>query len=227
MGSFEAVSVLVLFSQILSVTLALFQNYAVGRIRMRHGSLAAPEHRNFLTQNVDVAFCNNFNNVFGYRSVPNPEDTTMDMHVAALFCRMRPGSCLITLHPIPLPPSLDEANQIRKRLGLEESPNASFYNVAEYELSGKGLLSWTDKSFVLYKYTRTGDSSFMCCNGNCEKARNMELIPATRFVDDKLLVNACDCSGISGRVSRNAATYQCPRFHIHVDENGKAKEDKE
>jgi len=185
---------------------------------MRHGSVHAPEHCNFLTQDVDVAFCNNFGNVFGHRCVDKPEEMTMDDHIAALFCFMKPGAVLITLHPLPLGPSLEEANMIRKRLFLKESDEASFYNVEEYELSGKGLVSWTDNSFVVYKYTRTQQpvATFLCCNRNCAKAREMQAISATRKEDNVVVMNHCDCR-VAERTTRGTSKYECPRHKIHVE----------
>lgn len=187
---------------------------------MRHGSLHAPEHRAFLTEDVDVAFCNNFGNVFGHRCVDKPEEKTMDDYLAGLFCLLKAGAVFVTLHPLPLPPSLEEANMIRARLGLQESEAASFYNVEEYELFGKGLLSWTDKSFVVYKYTRTNQSvaTFLCCNPKCEKARSMEAIPACRMEGDSFLINHCDCR-VAERTTRNTSKYECPRHEIHVDDD--------
>lgn len=188
---------------------------------MRHGSLKGPEHRSFLTQDVDVTFCNNFNEVFGLRCVDKPEEPSLDMHLAALFASMKPGASFLTLHPLPLPPCLDEANMIRKRLGLQESEEASFYNVEEYNMSGTGLLSWTNKDFTIYKYTRTNSTSasFLCCNTSCDKARNMQAIPATKIEGDYCLMNHCDCN-MAERMTRNTAKYQCPRFDINVDEDG-------
>lgn len=190
---------------------------------MRHGSLHAPEHRDFLTvggptlgRPVDVALCNNFGDVFGHRCVDKPELITMDQYLAANFALMQPDSCFITLHPLPLPPSLEESNMIRKKLGLQESDEASFYDVQEYELSGRGLLSWTNKPFSVYKYTRTAqrEASFLCCNAECDKARSMQAIPATRIVGDKCLINDCDC-----RVPPRSSTYQCPRHQIYVNDD--------
>ena len=133
----------------------------------------------------------------------------------------------MTLHPLPLPPSVEETNMIRKRVGLQESQDASFYNVEEFKLSGRNLLSWTNNSFVVYKYTRTSlqQAVFLCCNPTCEKARLMQPISAC-YVNDKnvLCLNHCDCR-VSERTSRNATqTYKCPRFEIHVEEDEQVKE---
>jgi hypothetical protein len=128
---------------------------------------------------------------------------------------MKPGAVFLTLHPLPLPPSVEEANMIRKRVGLPECEDASFYNVKEYELSGTGLLSWTNKSFVIYKYTRASDAVFMCCNPQCKK--NMQSMSAWCVNQDNVLcVQQCEC-GVSERASRNKKMYKCPRHEIHVE----------
>ena len=46
----------------------------------------------------------------------------------------------------------------------------------EYELSGKGLLSWTNKPFVVYKYTKVGNT-FLC---SYEKSVNTIPIEASQ-----------------------------------------------
>jgi hypothetical protein len=182
---------------------------------MRHGSLASPEQYNFLTENIDVAFCNNFGEVFGERSKKAKQKYSLDDYIAGLFSKYKKGAVMVTLHPLPLGPSREEVNAIRSRHSLATSENdASFYNVEEYEFSGKGLLSWTDKPFVVYKYTKLRDS-FLCSNPNCVKARDKIPIEASRKEGDLFLVNRCDC--LVERTTRRTAEYQCTRHEIHVD----------
>ena len=190
------------------------KNYSVGPVRMRHGSLEAPEHFNFLTQNIDVAFCNNFGEVFGERCKKSRQMYSMDDYIAGLFTRYKRGAIMVTLHPLPLGSCREQVNAIRARHGLPTSNEASFYAVEDYEVSGKGLLSWTDKSFVVYKYTKLGNS-FLCCNPNCEKAVQMTPIEASRKEGDCFVLNHCDC-GV-GRTTRRAADYECKRHELHVD----------
>jgi hypothetical protein len=181
---------------------------------MRHGSLVSPEHYTFLTENVDFAFCNNFGEVFGERSKKAKQKYHLDDYVAGLFSRYKRGAGIVTLHPLPLGPGRQEVNAIRARHHLATSDEASFYDVEEYELSGEGLLSWTNKPFVVYKYTKLGDS-FLCSNPNCVKARNKIPILASRKEGDCFLVNRCDC--LVERTTRRTADYQCTRHEIEID----------
>lgn len=181
---------------------------------MRHGSLESPEQYNFLTENVDVAFCNNFGEVFGERSKKPKQRYNLDDQIAGLFSKFKKGAAMVTLHPLPLGPGRQEVNAIRSRHNLATSDEASFYDVEEYQLSGKELLSWTDKPFVVYKYTKLGDS-FLCSNPKCVKARDKIPIEASRKEGDSFLVNRCDC--LVERTTRRTADYECTRHEIDVD----------
>lgn len=199
------------------------KHYTVGPVRMRHGSLEAQEHRSFLTQDVDFAFCNNFGQVFGDRSKKGKELHSMDDHLAGLFCLLKPGAVLVTLYPLILGFSRDEANAVRSLHGLPESDEASFYTEEEYELSGKGLLSWTNNNFKAYKYTRLPNSTFLCCNSRCKKAQDSTPIPSYKTVDDLVLLNRCDC--LVERKTRRSGKYQIPHFDIKVEDDDYEEED--
>lgn len=181
---------------------------------MRHGSLESPEHLQFLTQNVDRVFCNNFGCVFGDKSAKARQTRTNDDYLAGQFCLLQEGAVFCTLSELPLPPCTAQVNQNRAKHGFAESDQASFYSLEMYDVSGTGLLSWTDKPFVVYKYTRTGESAtFLCSNPTCSKAQQSISIPATRQEgqgnEKRIVVNHChECR----------VRYDAPRHEVHVSE---------
>eukprot|EP00526_Cylindrotheca_closterium_P006460 CAMPEP_0113625038 /NCGR_PEP_ID=MMETSP0017_2-20120614/12923_1 /TAXON_ID=2856 /ORGANISM="Cylindrotheca closterium" /LENGTH=607 /DNA_ID=CAMNT_0000535119 /DNA_START=14 /DNA_END=1837 /DNA_ORIENTATION=+ /assembly_acc=CAM_ASM_000147 len=176
----------------------------VGDIRLKHGRLEDIEYRDFLTQGVTRAYVNNFNGVFADRSSKGNQKWYLDDYVAGLFALMKPGTLMITLHPLNLGPTREEANDSRKKQGLSESDNASFYEV-ERILLGKACdtVKWTQMSgnrnnIYIYKHTRldqeSEESVFLCCNPSCKFAKDEVPISATALNDeDRVVMNHCEC----------------------------------
>ena len=174
--------------------LCFSQEHAIGNVRLRHGKLEDPLHREFLTKEVDVAFCNNYNHVFGDKSqkAKPTYPFTLDDYVAGLFCLMKPGAVLVTLERLQLGLSRKDANRARQKHGLHESEQASFFEMEEIVLAGRDLLSWRgDVEFSVFKYTRIGDAKFFCCNPACKNSRTMVAIQAWRKEDEHVIANCC------------------------------------
>lgn len=184
-----------------------------GNIIFRHGRLEDDEHRKFLTQGVTKAIVNNFNGVFAERSVKNNCCWFLDDYCAGIFALMAPGTCLVTLHPLALGPSLEQANATRRKHKLKESANASFYEMEKVVL-GKACdtVKWNKKSgnenlIYVYKYSRVPqdngpESVFLCCNPNCILAKDCVAIPATTLNDEgRCVINRCGC-GVATKMLR-------------------------
>ena len=172
------------------------QEHAIGKLRLRHGKLEDKEHRYFLTDGVDVAFCNNYNQAFGEKSQKSgPRHLhSLEDFIAGLFCLLQPGAILVTLGRLSLGPSLKDANRARRKHGFDESEAASFYEMEEIVFSGRDLVSWSrGLKFSVFKYTRIGDANFLCCNRDCENARNMVPIQAWCYEGERVIVNCCPC----------------------------------
>jgi hypothetical protein len=195
----------------------------VGDVHFRHGPLQVPEHRDFLTGDgaggkITKAFCNNFNGVFAEKSCKASRKYHLDNYVAGLFALMAPGSILVTLHPLDLGPSRNDANDQRRRHGLCESRNASFYNEEKVLLGeARRTVSWSENggnknAIYVYKYTRLeqetyGPSVFLCCNPACDNATDGTPIPATEIYmepttgqdgkktgESRCVICNCDCN---------------------------------
>jgi SAM-dependent methyltransferase len=177
-----------------------------GKVHLRHGRLEDPDHQEFLTKNVTRAYVNNFNGVFAERSSKVTQKWFLDNYVAGLFALMRPGAVLVSLHPLNLGPTKTEANRTRKKQGLTESEDASFYEVDKI-LLGKACdtvkwnqFSGNQKNIYVYKYTRVNQSTadgaavFLCCNPACNFARDDVATPATsQNEEDRTVINHCEC----------------------------------
>jgi hypothetical protein len=186
------------------------RNMIAGELRLRHGRMEAPEHREFLTnpQGITKAFANNFNGVFADKCEMKKQTYFLDNYVAGTFAQMKVGSILVTLHPLDLGPSQSEANHRRRQHGLVESFNSSFYEDEKVSLGmAKDVVSWSQSSkdvIFVYKYTRVkqepsdGESVFLCCNPLCDKAKLGTPIPATVSVPvaggERVVMNYCDCN---------------------------------
>jgi len=185
-----------------------------GEVKLRHGRLEDELHRDFLTKGVTKAIVNNFNGVFAERSVKIKSFWFLDDYCAGLFGRMAPGACMVTLHPLSLGLSIDEANAARRKHKLPESPNASFFRVEKIVL-GKACdtVKWNQKSgneklIYVYKYTRLeqesneDESVFLCGNPVCILAQHSIPIPATTINDDgRCVINRCEC-GLAAKMLR-------------------------
>ena len=185
----------------------------VGKIELRHGKLEDPQHIEFLTKGVTKAYVNNFNGVFAERTMLKDGQYFLDNYVAGLFALLQPGAVMITFHPLSLGMTRTQANESRKRKGLRETDNASFY---EKEILRLGpaykTVKWKDSSsnradIFVYKYTRVVQSHgheavFVCANPDCEKAVNAIPIPAA-FPNEqgRHIMNQCTC-GFTERTLR-------------------------
>ena len=178
----------------------------VGDVKLRHGRLEDPEHQEFLTKGVTRAYVNNFNGVFAERSTKGNQKWFLDDYCAGLFALMGPGAMMVTLHPLSLGPTRSEANDTRRRRGLSESENSSFYEV-EKVLLGRACdtVKWNQRSgntknLYVYKYTRVeqanedGKAYFLCCNPACKFATDAVPIPATtQNEENRTVINHCEC----------------------------------
>lgn len=174
----------------------------VGTVQLKCGELQDPKFRRFLIgakhlkqkrqdddnggddfivcpKHVVKAWVNNYNGVFGDKSAKPTDKIYLDHFVGGLLALMRPGSIMVTLHKLPLGPSLEDANMYRKKHHFEERPDASFFSLEELELGrANEITSWSHQSgkkeiITAYKYTRVdqgttnGEAVFYCCNKAC------------------------------------------------------------
>ena len=89
--------------------------------------------------------------------------------------------------------TLSEENASRKQRGLEESPDASFFECTEHLLDG-GSFTWSlpDSQVKVYVYTRVAQTNdcavFLCSNPKCDAAKSC--IPtAVLQADDGAFLN--------------------------------------
>jgi hypothetical protein len=153
----------------------------VGKIRLRHGNMEDDVHRAFLTEDVDLLYCNNFNGVFGVRANDRDVDWCLDDTLAGLLSLLKPGARLVTLyqlHRLPLPRA--EANDVRVSNGLDPRDDASYYELDIVEdPGGNDKLSFTRKAFTYFVYTRVGKATFLCHDKQC--THNQSAIPASKI----------------------------------------------
>lgn len=200
-----------------------------GRIRFQHGRLEEPRHREFLTVNSKYkdmgdgrttgtikAFANNFNGVFADRCARAKQTYFLDHYISGIFALMKPGSIMVTLHPLlDMPPPLSVVTANRKRHKLKTSRDASFYELDQSSIGvAKDSVSWSqgggnNKKVAVYRYKRvkqsTDEAVFLCSNLDCPNAQSKKPIPATKIVEvageQLVVVNHCDC-GISEKSFR-------------------------
>ena len=186
----------------------------IGKVTFRHGRLEQPKFREFLTDcnksnGVIKALANNFNGVFADRCAKVNQNYFLDHYISGLFTMMKPGSILITLHPLlDLPPSLATITENRRRLfKLTTSSTASFYELEQFSIGkAKDSVSWSHgggnkKNVMVYRYTRvqqpTDKAVFLCNNPKCPLAISETPIPATKRVfiegEERVVVNHCSC----------------------------------
>lgn len=183
------------------------KNRIMGEVLLRHGRLEDVAHREFLTQGVTRVFVNNFNGVFAERSVKLKTHWFLDDYVSGIFALLVPGAIMVTLHPLNLGPTQEEANSIRHKHDLPESPKASFFAVERVVL-GKACdtVKWNQHSgnannMYVYKYTRLSQGEdvgpnavFLCCNPRCEVAKKGIEMPATTLNEGgRCVINQCKC----------------------------------
>ena len=143
---------------------------------------------------------NNYNEIFGARSCKHGE-RSLDEHVARVFACMKPGSRMVTFHPLALGMDADKVNEVRRDRGLAPSADASFFTKAQSTLApgptawaprGEDVVSWSDGPIKAYLYTRTAQSlekaCFLCTNRKCVGKD----IP-TAFVNEESLDLVTEC----------------------------------
>lgn len=179
---------------------------AIGDCHLEAGDLVHCKRK--LVQ-ADVAFVNNFNEIFGARGCSR-YGPTLDDHIAAIFAAMKPGSRLVSLEPLhALGMSLNEANAWRESRGLPPSPDASFFKHSIHRLEPfkcewtrdddglESVASWSNRNYIdAHLYVRTEQSAFQgqhaafLCTGHTSCAGATE---ATRALDNDTLslVTAC------------------------------------
>ena len=206
----------------------------VGEVHLKHGRLELPDSREFITNpgRRTKAFVNNFDGVFAERSSKPGQKYHLDHFIAGLFAVMEPGSIMVTLHPLTLGHSLESANDLRSRHGLEKSDLASFFKVETVTLGeAKDVVSWSQggsnrKPIQVWVYTRleqpsTENAVFLCNNPKCEKAQDSEPQAAVTVVDadgegDRLVIGECDC-GMAARPlrTRRRVDYNTNLEYVH------------
>lgn len=145
----------------------------MGKVDLHEGCLTDPKNRKFIID-ANVVLVNNAHDIFGTRSSDIIDGTpTLDTHVGSLFASMSPGSRMVTLHPILcLGRSVTEENEIRRKRGLEESIDASFF-LYEKQTLEKVAVTWSYEDVYIHIYTRIpqshpdGVSVFLCANKKC------------------------------------------------------------
>jgi SAM-dependent methyltransferase len=177
----------------------------MGEVKLRHGRLEDESQREFLTKGITRAFVNNFNGVFAERSVKLNTNWFLDDYVSGIFALLVPGAILVTLHPLNLGPTQEEANAIRRKHDLTESLTASFFKVERLLLGeARDTVKWNQHSgnlhkIYIYKYTRVSqgdrsDAVFLCCNPSCQVAKDSTPIRATTINDEgRCVINQCEC----------------------------------
>ena len=180
-----------LFREQLEIVNKSSGNKPVGNIDFRRGSLDDPKFFEFQTKGVTRVYFNNFNDVFSARSDLAKGVVVPDHVVAGLFSKLKPGSVLVSFHPLPLGPDQDTTNELRRTANLPVSDSASFFKREEVPLGRmKDCVKWLNytnsvDTIKVYKYTRLKQSEgntdeeavFLCVNPKCEWAVNQERIP--------------------------------------------------
>lgn len=174
-----------------------------GKVILRHGDLTDERNHSWLAT-ANKVFVNNFNGVFAERMVSQTTEWHLDHYIAGIFASMEEDSLMITLSELPLGPTKAAVNKWRKDNGLEESPNASFFDVVKIELGEAWqVFSWstscqTPAHAYVYRRLRQDPSlrtaSVMCCNINCKHSKSETPIPAVSFNrEGKAVVATCEC----------------------------------
>ena len=202
----------------------------VGKVEFKHGRLEDPDHREWLTlYNRDgedghmKVFVNNFNCLFADRSAKIGQKYYLDHFVAGLFSLMKPGSKLLTLYPLALPPPYSEASKSRNKRGLTVNADCSFFEHKVVKIGkAKDCVSWSQNGSCNniiegHLYTRLQQEAdravILCCNPACEKAQKDIPINVTNFVSVErgpegevelcpVICEHCDC-GVRSKTFRN------------------------
>jgi hypothetical protein len=196
----------------------------IGKVQFRHGKLEQPIHRKFLSEcngsSSIKALANNFNGVFSDRSAKAKQKYYLDHFISGMFAEMKPGSILVTLHPLlDLPPPLSTVSETRERHKMATTRDASFYELEQCNIGKANLtVSWSHNGgntddVIVYRYTRLEQVSktavFLCSNPHCRKAIECIPIPAAKMIsiqvdhqtEERIVINHCDCN-VSAKVFR-------------------------
>jgi hypothetical protein len=167
--------------------------FTPANVSFREGNLADEYKESWLT-GVDFAFCNNFDGVWnGARDGKQ----NLDDYNATLFASMKVGAKFVTMTSLEASlhhPSRTEANKRRDDNGLGKNDCASFYEVVEFAIGKQKLVtSWSQgsscctKMVTAFMYTRVeqgsnsgGHAVYMCCNPECEDAKNKVISRAVK-----------------------------------------------
>ena len=122
-------------------------------------------------------FCNNYGDNFGTKAQGRVNEVTLDKKLATMFASTRPGTVLVTLHPLDdLPPSVEEWDVISRERATTDNEEKSFYSRKVMDLGeARDCVSWSAKGsntrrMILYIYTRLGEETplFSCTYEGCE-----------------------------------------------------------
>ena len=178
-----------------------------GVVRLEQGNLRSSDHRDFLTS-ADVIFVNNAEGIFAARNEDKSNLLSLDSHISYLFALSRPGTVLVTLHPLTmLGQPLSKANALRKKRGLPEHPDASFFEYRQeiMKIGRREGLSWASErskvdnkaadDFIIHFYTRTTQSSctpfFLCGKPACMGSITPTVAVRSESNGSERLADAC------------------------------------
>ena len=173
------------------------QRHLVGNVDLRLGTFVGIEHRKFMLM-ANKIFVNNAEGTF---STVISGKRTLDSYLAGLFALARPGTIMVTIDRVlSLGRSLSEENEVRRRNGLQESPDASFFECTKKSL-GCNAVSWSFvNEIIVFVHTRVHQSSkdgnalFLCSDKVCNRDRNGKMSRPTAVVqstEEALLHNNC------------------------------------
>lgn len=175
----------------------------VGEVKLELGRFEDPRFQHFLSE-VDLSFCNNYNEVFSERHRIKGQELCLDDFLIGLLCLMKPGAAVVTLEKLKI---LDEkqARERRTNQGLTTGLGdlASFFDFESfhYEETSKNRRMFSFRKcmqeFYVYKYTRNQEkATFLCASPDCCNAKNNVPIQAWRELDDgKIVLNKCELCG--------------------------------
>ena len=130
-----------------------------------------------------VIFVNNFNDIFGARSVKTGKPT-LDVQLTELFANMEPGGRMVTL------------GDITQHL----PPNASWYT-REVMTSGENVVSWGSLPVDLFVLTKTSDR-WRCPAPGCPTRQLPDCWIAAVDGNGRILMECPYCEKGSGRATR-------------------------
>ena len=127
------------------------QRHLVGNVDLRLGTFVGIEHRKFMLM-ANKIFVNNAEGTF---STVISGKRTLDSYLDGLFALARPGTIMVTIDRVlSLGRSLSEENEVRRRNGLQESPDASFFECTKKSL-GCNAVSWSFvNEIIVFVHTR-------------------------------------------------------------------------